>query len=222
MLIYAGKIKQVLYARLEGPGITVSIVLDESQGQEITYEDIEIPVSVLEEANFIVSTLRLKAVQQPADVTVAPLFSGEYNPIDAWQTYLHPTEPFAFRYPPTWTLQEETTRIVLTHDGVRFVIAYGPINAQPPLVSPELWNNNNQEARVPIYGLHQAISSQAVDPQTDGTAAGVIYEPTLTPDNHFVMWVSAETRFDTTTMDEVDLIISTFKTRLPYQDTPSQ
>ena len=219
VLLYDAQIKQVLYARLEGPETTLSIVLDEQQGQDIAYEDIAIPPSVVDEANQIVSSLRLVAVEQPAEVTVVPFFSGEINPIDTWQTYLHPSEPFGFRYPSTWTLQEEADRLVLMRDGVSFVIAYSPIGAQPPMFAPELWDKGNLEPRVPIYGLHQAIPNQAVDPQPDGTTAGVIYEPILTPDNQFVMWVSADRRLDTATLDEIDMIISTFKTRQPEQAT---
>jgi hypothetical protein len=214
LLIYDGRIKQVLYARLEGPGVTLSIILDGPPGQDSACEDLAIPPSVVDEASQIVSSLRLTAVQQPSDVRVAPFFSGEINPIDTWQTYSHPTEPFGFRYPLTWTLQEEAGRLVLVRDGVSFVIAYSPIGTPPPMFAPELWNKGNLEARVPIYGLHQAIPSQAIDPQADGSAAGVIYEPILTPDDQFVMWVSADTRLDTATMDEIDMVISTFKTRL--------
>jgi hypothetical protein len=192
VLVYDAKVKQVLYARLEGPGVTLSIVLDGPQGRNTAYEDIAIPPSVVEEANQIVSTLRLRTVQQPSDVTVVPFFSGEHNPIDAWQTYSHPTEPFGLRYPDTWTLQEVAGRLVLMRDGVSFVIAYSPIGTPPPMFDPALWNKGNLEARVPIYGLHQAIPSRAIDPQADGTTAGVIYEPILTPDDQFVMWVSAE------------------------------
>jgi hypothetical protein len=43
----------------------------------------------------------------------------------------------------------------------------------------------------------------------------------MTPDNHFVMWISADSGLDAAIMDEVDLIISTFKTRLAQQDTGS-
>lgn len=216
LLVYEGKIKQVLYARLEGPETTLSIVLDGPYGQDVAYEDIAIPLSVVEQASHIVSSLRLTAVQQPADVRVAPFFSGEINPVDSWQTYSHPTEPFGFRYPATWALQEEAERLILMRDRISFNIAYSAIGAQPPQFDPELWTRSNLEPRVPIYGLHQAIPSQAVDPQADGTAAGVIYEPVLTPDNHFVLWVSADTPLDTATMDEIDMIISTFKTR-PFQ-----
>jgi hypothetical protein len=216
VLVYDGKIKQVLYGRLEGPGTMLSIVLAAPQGADIAYEDITIPPSVVEEANQIVSTLRLHAVQQPADVMVVPFFSGEHNPIDAWQTYAHPTEPFAFRYPPGWTLQEEAGRIVLVRDRVRFTIAYAPSTAQPPMVNPQLWNSEHLEVRASIYGLHQAVQSEVVDPQADGTAVGVIYHPILTPDNHFVLWVSGEPLLNPATMDKVDLIISTFKTR-PFQ-----
>jgi hypothetical protein len=219
VLLYDAKIKQVLYARLEGPETTVSIVLDGPQGQNLAYEDLAIPPEVVDEANQIVSTLRLSAVQQPADVRVVPFFSGEVNPIDTWETYSHPTEPFGFRYPSTWTLQEEANRLVLVRGGVSFVIAYSAINAQSPQFDPELWTRSNLEPRVPIYGLHQAIPSQAIDPRADGTVAGVIYEPILTPDDQFVMWVSADTRLDTATVDEIDMMISTFKTRLPEQVT---
>lgn len=222
LLVYEGKIKQVLYARLEGPETTLSIVLDGPYGQDVAYEDIAIPLSVVEQASHIVSSLRLTAVQHPADVRVAPFFSGEINPVDTWQTYSHPTEPFDFRYPATWALQEEAGRLILLRDRISFNIAYSAIGAQPPQFDPELWTRSNLEPRVPIYGLHQAIPSQAVDSQVDGTAAGVIYEPVLTPDNHFVMWVSADTSLDTATMDEIDMIISTFKTRPFDQNALSQ
>jgi hypothetical protein len=219
LLIYDGRIKQVLYARLEGPGVILSIALDGPPGQDTTYEDLGIPPSVVDEANQIVSSLKLNAVQQPSDVTVVPFFGGEINLIDTWQTYSHPTEPFGFRYPSSWTLQEETGRLVLVRDGVSFVIAYSPIGTQPPQFDPELWTRSNLEIRVPIYGLHQAIPSEAIDPRPDGTASGVIYEPILTPDDQFVMWVSADSRLDTAAMDEIDMIISTFKTHLPEQVT---
>lgn len=222
LLVYEGKIKQVLYARLEGPETTLSLVLDGLYGQGVAYEDLAIPLSVVEQASHIVSSLRLNAVQQPSDVAVMPFFSGEINPVDTWQAYSHPTELFGFRYPATWTLQEEAGRLSLTRDGISLSIAYSAIDTPPPQFDPELWTRSNLAPRVPIYGLHQAIPSQAVDPQTDGTAAGVIYEPVLTPDNHFVMWVSADTWLDTTTMDEIDMIISTFKTRPFFQDASAQ
>lgn len=215
-LVYDGKTKQVLYARLEGPNTILSIVLAVQERPDIAYEDIAIPRAVVEEASHIVSTLRLHAVQQPSDIRVVPFFSGEHNPIDAWQTYSHPTEPFGFRYPASWTLAEEAGHIILARDDVRFVIAYRPSYSQTPSVNSDLWNNDHREERPAIYGLHQAIPSQALNPLADGTAAGVAYEPIMTPDNYFVMWISADTRLDTITMDEVDLIISTFKTR-PFQ-----
>jgi hypothetical protein len=218
LLVYQGGIKEVLYGRVQGPDVTLIIVLASLTESDVAYEDIAIPPDVVDQANRIVGTLTLNDADM-ANVSITPLFSGEVNPIDTWQTYSHPTEPFGFRYPSTWTLQEEVGRLALVRDGVSFVIAYNPIGTQTPMFDPELWNSGNLETRVPIYGLHQAIPSQAVDLQNDGSAAGVIYEPILTPDNQFVMWVSADTRLDTTTMDEIDMMISTFKTRLPERAT---
>jgi hypothetical protein len=213
VLVYEGEIKQVLYARLDGPGTTVSIMLAARGSDAISYDDIAIPLSVVAEANQIVGSLRLPAVQRPADVAVLPFFSGEHNPIDTWQAYTHPSEPFAFRYPDSWTVQEDAGQIVLARDGARFTIRYAPAAAQPPTVDPELWNSEHLHERAAIYGLHQAIPSEAVNLQADGTATAVIYEPVSTPDNHFIFWIRGEPQLDPATIDEVDLIISTFKTR---------
>jgi hypothetical protein len=221
LLVYEDAIKSVFYGRLLGTGPMLTIVLASMAGQDVAYEDIAIPPFVVDEANRIVATLTFHDVQQPGDVTVMPIFSGARNPIDTWDTYSHPTEPFAFRYPSSWALQEEDGRIMLARDGVSFTIAYAPVSDPPPTVDPGLWNSGPLDVRVPIHGLHQAIPSQAIDLQADGTAAGVIYEPVLTPDNHFIFWVSAEIRLAAATINEIDLIISTFKTRLPQQATPS-
>ncbi len=222
VLVYEGKVKQVLYARVQGRDDTrLALLLTAQNEADIAYEDIMIPAAIVAEADQIVSSLRLHAVQQPADVIIMPFFSGAYNPIDAWQTYTHLTEPFGFRYPPTWTLQEDTGRIVLLHEDVTFTIIYASSTDQPPLVNPDLWNSDQLESRAAIYGLHQAIQSELVAPQADGTAAGVIYYPILTPDNHFVMWADGDSRLDPTTIDEIDLIISTFKTRLPQPNQSS-
>lgn len=222
LLVYEGSIKQVLYARLERPdGTTVSLVLAVQSEPGAAYEDITIPLAVVDQASQIVSTLRLRAVQQPADMVVRPFFSGAHDPIDTWQTYSHPTEPFGFRYPGTWTLQEEAGRILLVREGARFTIVYAPITAQPPSVNPDLGNSDRLAVRASIHGLHQAIWSEVAGLQADGTAEGVIYDPVLTPDNHFVMWVNGDPLLDTATMDEVDLIISTFKTRPFHQSTQS-
>lgn len=212
-LLYEGRVKHVLYGRLETPGTTLTIVLSVEAGRDVDYDEIDIPQTVIDEASMIVTSIVLDTVE-PREVIVIPFFSAESNPIDNWESYMHLSQPFGFRYPNTWTLQEATNQIILSRDGVQFVIAYADIEDEPPAVDTELMLSSNLQIRVPIYGMFQAIPSQAVDPDEAGAGA-VIYNPVSTADNHFTMWIThtGDDVVDWATIDEVDTIISTFQTR---------
>lgn len=213
VLIYEAQVKQVLYGRLETPEISLTILLDVLADQEIPYEAIAIPHHVIEQANWMVSTIEFLEVEQD-DVTTTPFFTGEDNPIDSWLHYTHPTEPFAFRYADTWTLQETENRIILSRDEVQFVIAYTASDDPQPSIDPELLARSNVGVRPAVYGLFQSIPSQAVEP-TEAGALGITYTPVSTSDNHFAFWVkhSSTGTVDWEIGDEVDRIINTFQVR---------
>lgn len=218
VLTYDSKIKQVMYGRLQSPVTTpLTIILDANPN--LLYDDVDIPQAIIDEANLIVSSLSLHDVDAN-EVDVMSFFSGENDPINAWQSYDHASEPFGFRYPATWILQETDAQIILSNANAQFTITYASIDAEAPIVNPELLLSDNIEPRAAIYGMFQAIPSNSIDPQEDGVAA-VVYQSVSTPDNHFTMWITTtdNSPLDTATINEVDSIINTFKTRPPQSTT---
>jgi hypothetical protein len=215
LLVYEGKVKQVLYGRLETPDDAYTIILDAQAGPDVAYDDIDIPAAIVDEASMIIASLTLADVD-PLDVSVMTFFSGETNPLDDWETYFNDMQPFGFLYPDTWTLEETDGLVTLTSDGAQFDIAYAPIGEDEPVADPELFVNSNIGIRVPVYGMFQSIDSTAIDPRDEGPLA-VVYRTVSTPDNAFALWLIAtgDTRLDVDTMDEVDRIVSTFKTNRP-------
>ena len=214
VLTYDAKVKQVMYGRLQSAITTpVTIILDADPS--LMYDDVDIPQPIIDEANLIVSSLSLHDVEAN-EVDVMAFFSGENDPIDAWQSYDHASEPFGFRYPATWTLQETDGQIILSNGNTEFTIAYASIDAEAPVVNPELLLSDNIAPRAAIYGMFQAIPSDLIDSQEDVVAA-VVYQSVSTPDNHFTMWITTtdNSLLDTATINEVDSIINTFKTRPP-------
>jgi len=212
-LLYEGRVKQVLYGQLQSPEAILTILLSVETAQNVDYDEIDIPQTVIDEASMIVSSIVFDTVEL-REVVVMPFFSGETNPIDAWQAYMHPSQSFGFRYPDTWTLQESANQITLSRDDVQFIIAYADIEHEPPTVESELMLSSNVQSRVPIYGMFQAIPSQAIDPDEAGAGA-VIYNTVSTADNLFTMWITHnnDDLVDWATIDEADTIISTFQTR---------
>lgn len=215
VLIYENRIKQVLYGRLETPETMLTIMLGVESDHEVDYDEIDIPQNVVDQASMMISSIVLHNAQ-PDEVVIIPFFDNTYNPIDDWETYTHPSQPFGFRYPPTWSLQESTNRLILSQAEIQFVIAYADIKEERPTVDTELMLSSNLQIRVPVYGMFQAIPSEVVSPVEDGVIA-VIYRPVSTLDNHFVMWVTHVDNglLDWAMLDEIDTIISTFKTRPP-------
>ena len=217
-LIYEGKTKQVLYGLVETPDLSLTIVLDTQKTTIIsstTYEDVEIPRSIIDEASHIVSSLSFTNVE-PREVIVTPFFDGTHHFIDDWKSYFHDDEPFGFRYPDTWTLTEESDRIILANDTAQFTIGFSSLTEDPPPISFNLLIRSSIDIRVPIYGMFQMIESSEISPQGD-RALGVVYQGVTTSKNQFALWVEATSNalLDDKTMDEVDLIISTFKTVPP-------
>lgn len=221
VLVYDGLDKAILYGRLSTPATELTILLEVMPTSDLPYEALDLPAEIAEQANFIISTLTIKDVKA-AEISITPFFSGEENVIDSWQTFTHASEPFGFRYPETWTLSTAPGQVILTRDIVKFIIAFSAADEDPPVADVRLMVISAAVPRVPIYGLHQAIDSQLLSPRKDGAFA-VLYRQVSTPDNHFVMWVSAggspEGTVNFATMDEIDMIISTFKTRPPQAVT---
>ncbi len=213
VLVYEDNIKQVLYGRLETPDMKLTIVLSVEAGRDVDYDEIDIPQMIVDDASMIVSSIVLDTVDSQ-DIVVIPFFNGEINPIDNWEVYAHPAQPFGFRYPDTWTIQESADRLTLSRDDVQFVITYASIVDAPPVADADLMQSSNMQIRVPVYGMSQAILSQAVDPDEAGAGA-VIYSPVSTADNYFTMWITHNDGglVDWATIDDVDAIINTFQMR---------
>ena len=214
-LVYAGRVKMIGYGRLEAVGRSLTIRLDAQTDQSLSYDDLDIPYPVIEDANLIVSSIRFTS-DAPDDVPVMPFFDGSPDVIDRWLQFMHPTQPFGFRYPDSWVLDTVGNQVVLSRDTVRFVITFAGINEEAPVVPPSLIQDQILQNRAPIYGMFQTIENQFVSSNEYG-ARVIVYNPVSTTDNHFAMWLSHGDGglIDPATMDEVDMIINTFQTRPP-------
>ncbi len=215
VLKYEGKTKQVLYGQLETPKSTYTIILDAQIPDGLTYDDIDIPREIVDDASRIISSLSFITVE-PREVVVNSFFDDQYHLIDTWENYLHSTEKFGFRYPSSWSISDMPDRVVLDNGQATFTIAFSTLEGTPPNADPELFLSSSMDIRVPIYAMFQRIESQEITPIED-KALAVIYQMVATPDNQFLLWVKAKTDslLDPQIMDEVDLIISTFKTTPP-------
>jgi len=212
ILTYKNKIKQVLYGQLETLENTYTIILDAPIPDGLTYDDIDIPREIVDDASRIVSSLLFHTIEQ-REVVSTPFFDGQYHQIDTWESYLHPTEKFGFRYPNSWSVTDMPDRVVLDNGLAIFTIGFSTLEGTPPNADVELFLSSSRNIRVPIYAMFQLIESEAITPRDD-KALAVIYQVVTTSDNQFLLWVKAtsDSLLDPQIMDEVDLIISTFKT----------